>query len=225
MAITTDTGAKKIENSENWRNIFGIHNDSVDAYDALAEQKDEEIGIVVKGNKTAHTGGAAAGQYIILRNSTITGCDDGLYKAAQAIPYDTAIDSTYLTPVSGGGLNALNASMKYQLLWNGTDPQDSTPIQIPSIQDFSEIVLLFKANGAAGIALFPVNIIVNQYNYDNNNGNNNRVFAGSYVAAANGRIYVNAPEVKVLSDTSIAITTRFADGWNAPTLQTIWGRK
>ena len=111
MAITTDTGAKKIENSENWRNIFGIHNDTVDAYDALAEQKDEEIGIVVKGNKTAHTGGAAAGQFVILRNSTITGCDDGLYKAAQAIPYDTAIDSTYLTPVSGGGLNALNASL------------------------------------------------------------------------------------------------------------------
>ena len=116
MAITTDTGAKKIENSENWRNIFDIHNDSVDAYDALAEQKDEEIGIVVKGNKTAHTGGAAAGQFVILRNSTITGCDDGLYKAAQAIPYDTAIDSTYLTPISGGGLNELNASFtKYNL--------------------------------------------------------------------------------------------------------------
>ena len=125
MAITTDTGAKKIENSENWRNIFGIHNDTVDAYDALAEQKDEEIGIVVKGNKTAHTGGAAAGQYIILRNSTITGCDDGLYTAAQAIPYDTVIDSTYLTAVSGGGLNALNASLEWKYLGNLKSQHDT----------------------------------------------------------------------------------------------------
>ena len=110
MAITTNTGAKKIEGTENWRNIFDIHNDTVDAYDALAEQKDEETGIVVRGNKTTHADGAAAGQFVILRNSTITGCADGLYTAAKAIPYNTVIDSTYLTPCPEGGLNALNAS-------------------------------------------------------------------------------------------------------------------
>lgn len=33
MSTTTSTGAKKISGSENWRNIFGIHNDTVSAYD------------------------------------------------------------------------------------------------------------------------------------------------------------------------------------------------
>ena len=75
------------------------------------EQVDEDLGIVVNGNKTAHAGGAAIGQYIILRNSTITGCANGVYTAAKAIPYNTVIDSTYLTPCPEGGLNALNASL------------------------------------------------------------------------------------------------------------------
>lgn len=63
------------------------------------------IGIVVDGNKSAL--GATTGQYVILQNSTITGKDDGLYTAAQTIPANTVIDGTYLTAVSGGGLNAL----------------------------------------------------------------------------------------------------------------------
>ena len=78
------------------------------------EQVDEDLGIVVNGNKTAHAGGAAIGQYIILRNSTITGCANGVYTAAKAIPYDTVIDSTYLTPCPDGGLNALNASLTFE---------------------------------------------------------------------------------------------------------------
>jgi hypothetical protein len=48
-----------------------------------------------------------AGSYIILRNSTISGVTDGLYTAAQTIPANTAIDATYLSAVSGGGLNDL----------------------------------------------------------------------------------------------------------------------
>ena len=67
------------------------------------------VGIVVDGAKSAVA--ASAGQYIVLKNSIISGCDDGLYTAAQAIPADTTIDSTYLTAVSGGGLNALNTQI------------------------------------------------------------------------------------------------------------------
>lgn len=33
MSQTTGTGAKKIQDSDNWRDIFDIHNDTVDAYD------------------------------------------------------------------------------------------------------------------------------------------------------------------------------------------------
>lgn len=68
-----------------------------------------EIGIVVNGNKSAL--GASAGQYVVLRNSTITGCNDGLYTAAQAIPANTVIDSTYLTAVSNGVGNSLDSKI------------------------------------------------------------------------------------------------------------------
>ena len=193
MAITTDSGAKKIESTENWRNIFDIHNDTVDAYDALAEQKDEEIGIVVKGNKTAHTDGAAAGQYIILRNSTITGCDDGLYKAAQAIPYDTAIDSTYLTPVSGGGLNALNASLKPVLLATITNQTPQTTI---SIIEYAYI-LVVSGNSSTNVgegAITPVSVFTeagaNQLIQVGKIGGTEYVLSGQY---SNGSIVFSTP--------------------------------
>lgn len=82
-----------------------------DALNKPLQQLDElrdEIGIVIKGNKTLFASGIAVGQFVIVRNSTISGITDGLYKAALAIPYNTVIDSTYLTAVSGGGLNELS---------------------------------------------------------------------------------------------------------------------
>ena len=65
------------------------------------------IGIVVDGNKAATA--VTLGQFVILKNTTISGKADGLYTAAKAIPANTAIDGTYLTSVSGGGLNSLKA--------------------------------------------------------------------------------------------------------------------
>ena len=108
--ITTDTGAKKIENSDNWRLIFDAHNDSVDAEDKIVP----EMAPIVNGNKS--TVGAAIGEYVLVRNSSITGITDGAYTAAKAIPANTTIDSTYLTAVgTGGALNALNSKMQTQV--------------------------------------------------------------------------------------------------------------
>ena len=103
--ITTSTGAKKIENTDNWREIFDAHNDSVDAEDKLAQ----DTAPIVNGNKS--TTGASAGEYVLVRNSSITGITDGAYKAAQAIPANTAIDSTYLTAITGGIANDLNSNI------------------------------------------------------------------------------------------------------------------
>ena len=73
------------------------------------EEAMEDIAIVVKGNKTLNAAGAAVGQYVVVRDSTIAGISDGLYTATQIIPYNTAIDSTYLSAaISGGIANALN---------------------------------------------------------------------------------------------------------------------
>lgn len=109
MTETTNIGLKKIDGSDNWRQIFDDYNDSMDAVDSNIASLQDALGIVCNGNKTAVA--ASAGQYVILKNSTITGCSDGLYKAAQTIPADTVIDSTYLTADASGGLNDLQAQV------------------------------------------------------------------------------------------------------------------
>jgi len=106
--IETITGAKKIEDNENWRNIFDAHNDSVDAHDEIAS----DLAYIVHGNKCASA--VAVGQYVLLMGSTISGLSDGAYKAAKAITANTAIDSTYLTAVSGGIANELNSNLTKQ---------------------------------------------------------------------------------------------------------------
>ena len=74
-------------------------------------QLESEIGIVVDGKSCAL--GASQGQFVILKNSTISGKSDGLYTAAQVIPAgEQNVTSAMLTgPIFGGGLNSLNSKI------------------------------------------------------------------------------------------------------------------
>ena len=117
--ITTATGAKKLESSDNWREIFpnstlstpGAHNASVDAADRIQA----EVAPIINGKQCAV--GAAEGEYVLLRNSTIAGKSDGAYKAAKAIPANTNIDSTYLgSPITSGISNDINNNLRTQEL-------------------------------------------------------------------------------------------------------------
>lgn len=83
-------------------------NDTTPVSQVIANLQNE-IGIVCTGNTCAIS--ASTGQYVVLKNSTISGRADGLYTAAKTIPANTVIDSTYLTPVSGGGLNDLKGQV------------------------------------------------------------------------------------------------------------------
>ena len=77
-----------------------------------------ELAVVIDGNKTAI--GAAEGDYVLLKNSTISGKDDGAYTATKAIPANTVIDATYLSSIIDKGIaNALNSNA-FQILYNGT---------------------------------------------------------------------------------------------------------
>lgn len=119
MTQTTNLGLKKIDGEDNWRQIFNDHNQSMDLVDeavalntakiAQVPKLQEALGIVCDGNKCAIA--ASVGQYIILKNSSINGLEDGLYTASMAIPANTVIDSTYLTAVSKGGFNELNSKI------------------------------------------------------------------------------------------------------------------
>ena len=139
---------------------FNLNMEDIDK--AVTDLKDEkagsdEIGIVVDGNKTVFPTGAAIGQYIILRNSTISGCTDGLYTAAKAIPFDTVIDSTYLTAVSGGGLNALNSNLTFSTSeqavgkWINGETLYRKVVYISSLPNDTEGTF---AHGITGVAKF-----------------------------------------------------------------------
>lgn len=90
--------------------------DAGDGGDVTADM----LGIVINGNSTPV--GASAGQYVIVKNSTISGITDGLYTARLPIPANTAIDSTYLNnKVDDGGLNDLTRYESLTVTRNTTD--------------------------------------------------------------------------------------------------------
>lgn len=62
-----------------------------------------EIGIVITGKRPSIA--VTAGQYVIVRNSTISGITDGLYTANAALSPSTDVTAANLTAVSGGGFN------------------------------------------------------------------------------------------------------------------------
>lgn len=85
--------------------------DALDAVKNTLTQLETEIGIVVDGKSCAL--GASQGQYVILKNSTISGLSDGLYTAAQSIPAreQNVTISMLSGPITDGGLNSLKNSL------------------------------------------------------------------------------------------------------------------
>lgn len=73
--------------------------------EAADAQTAAEIGIVITGARPSMT--VTAGQYVIVRNSTISGVTDGLYTANTALSPSTDVTAANLLAVSGGGLNGL----------------------------------------------------------------------------------------------------------------------
>lgn len=126
--------------------------ENIGAAEALTAAHTDEVGIVIVGNKTTHTGGASKDQYVILRDSTITGRTDGLYKAAKAIPANTALDSSYLTAVDGGigsevaslneQITTLNGKIKkWTLLLTDFNPTEGMEKTVASMADYDELLI------------------------------------------------------------------------------------
>ena len=78
------------------------------AQDSIDATQDAAIGVVITGNRPSMV--VAEGQYVIVRNSTISGVTDGLYTANAALSPSTDVTAANLTAVSGGGLNNLISS-------------------------------------------------------------------------------------------------------------------
>lgn len=111
----------------------------------------ESVAILVSGDSSST--GASVGQYVYVKGSTITGITDGLYKASQAIPANTSIDSTYLTAVSGGGLNSLNDSIAtkitpVELLDTGYFTDNNNHVySCPNWHDYYLLIVQFRYYG------------------------------------------------------------------------------
>lgn len=102
MTQTTNIGLKKIDGSENWRQIFDYHNDSADKTDSSVAAVQDGLAIVANGNTHA---AVAEGQFVYVRNhSTLA---EGLYKASSAIGTNATLSTSNLTADGIGGLNDL----------------------------------------------------------------------------------------------------------------------
>ena len=71
--------------------------------------ENSELDIVINGDSASVN--ITAGQYVTVRNSTITGITDGIYKAANNISANTAASSSDLTAITSGALNDLNSNL------------------------------------------------------------------------------------------------------------------
>ena len=85
---------------------------------------------------------------MVLMNSTISGKADGLYTAAQAIPANTVIDSTYLTAAPEGGLNALSDQIgtlaKKEYTYWASSYGSADDVALPS--SWNELYILFQVD-------------------------------------------------------------------------------
>ena len=116
------------------------------------------LAIVVDGKKTAYSSGAAVGDYVLVKNSTITDIADGLYKAAKVIPYNTTVDKTYFTACTkglGGEVASLNEQIgAFQLVALSSFTQStSKTYNVPSN---SRHLLLVTSPGTTYMGLFNV---------------------------------------------------------------------
>lgn len=139
----------------------------IDAGIGLTGTLANALAVVLDGNKAAAS--ASVGQYVLVKNSTITSVSDGLYTAAQAIPANTAIDATYLTAVSKGGLNDLikNLVLSGRRIEIGSVSGSKTVNYVPS-ETFNEFVVV---------------VVGRTTNFTS-------LWAGSFSSTANGQCFV-----------------------------------
>ena len=139
--------------------------------DAIDSTQDAAIGIVITGKRPSIA--VTAGQYVIVRNSTISGITDGLYKANAALSPSTNVTAANLTAVNDGGLNAVRSSVKYPIhrTVNGASATVSagesvaTTATIPTLADYTPYVMSGHISDTTNVNYAKVQIVWSQNNY------------------------------------------------------------
>lgn len=111
---------------------------------------DDTIGIVVNGNTSLKN--ITAGQFVIVKNSTISGVTDGLYTAVNNVASETALVAADLSSsnTGDGGLNALNSNLMYAFVQAVSATNTSNTITIPKKGVYLISLLAQKGSVAGG---------------------------------------------------------------------------
>ena len=119
----------------------------------------DELGIVIDGNTASIN--VTSGQYVIVKDSTISGVTDGLYKSTANVSAGNAFTSADLTAQSNGGLNAIadhvrNVESKIPIVgvktWRGWI--EGTNVSINCNNGSPVKLVLFASDG--GYALYVI---------------------------------------------------------------------
>ena len=125
---------------------------------------ENDIAILINGSTAAVN--VAAGQYVLVQNSGMTGVQDGLYISNTAVPAGTPFTSAYLDAVTNGGLNWLNANIaKHTSNANGNAWQFDSGLMIctktvsASMACTSAWGQLFESTAAMSFGSWPVSFV------------------------------------------------------------------
>lgn len=105
MAVTTNIKLYKPSGND-YVSVERDLNENYEKIDEAVGNNSNAIAIIIDGNTS--TADVIAGNFVFVRNSTITGVTDGLYTANNNVAHGTAFGQADLTAASNGGLNALN---------------------------------------------------------------------------------------------------------------------
>ena len=167
--ITTDTGAKKLGGTDNWRQIIPAHNESMEAHDRAVTGAQSGLAIIVDGDTC--TQAVPAGGYAYIRNNT-HGLAEGLYRNKTNSNYPvsgTEATATIFEAVSSGGLNALNTQLTGQIAAaiaalpktkkiNKSTNENSHRLNINNLVNNSQHFLLISSVGTGRFAILGVRV-------------------------------------------------------------------
>lgn len=96
--------------SEHFQTIPGSTPSTFGALNTRVQRSEKDMDLVINGNKCDSN--VTKGQYVSVRNSTISGITDGIYQADANVASGTAFVAANLTVVTAGGLNELSSKIE-----------------------------------------------------------------------------------------------------------------
>lgn len=163
----------------------------------------ESLAIPINGNVASVN--VAAGKFVFVKNSTISGITDGLYIAVNAISAGTPFTAADLdnTNTAEGGLNASSSNTTWTKFFEQVNAGNTTRYSITIPADATEIMAVLISGNGANVSSGTIlkNLIMSNYTY--------LYMGGGYVSAQ----YNKSFSVE-LTTTTVRINESFSNNSN-----------